>query len=169
MKRVFSTFTAILLCAALIGTAGAQQYTQHYKWIDRDGKVQYGDVPPPGVNAKRLRSSGAEPVAPAAKTETNTGAAKDASKGPLTPAEQEAEYRKRQLDAQKSREKEDKATEEAQAKRANCTSAREQLRLLESGQRYSRIDAKGERYFPDDDQRAAEIAKARKQAGEWCS
>ena len=117
-----------------VGNAAAQQY----KWTDRDGKVQYGDVPPSGANATPLKGPRAAPAAPAADA-----AAKDAAKGPLTPAEQEAEYRKRQLEAQKGREKEERATQEAQIKRDNCAGAREQLRVLESGGRYARTDAKG--------------------------
>ncbi|MGH8724443.1 MAG: DUF4124 domain-containing protein, partial [Burkholderiales bacterium] len=41
MKRLFA-FLAVALFAA---AATAQQY----KWIDQDGRVRYGDVPPPGV------------------------------------------------------------------------------------------------------------------------
>jgi hypothetical protein len=160
MKRIFSIAIVVSLAVLSIGDAAAQQY----KWTDRDGKVQYGDVPPPGANATPLKGPRTAPAAPAADA-----AAKDASKGPLTPAEQEAEYRKRQLEAQKGREKEERATQEAQIKRDNCAGAREQLRVLESGQRYARTDAKGERYYVDDDQRAAETARARKSVGEWCN
>lgn len=156
MKKWFVFAVALAICSA----ASAQQY----KWVDKDGKVQYGDVPPPGVNATQLKGPRSAPEAPAAKAD-----AKDASKGPLTPAEQEAEYRKRQVEAQKGREKEEKSAQDAKAKRENCANSQEQLRVLESGQRYSRTDAKGERYYLDDDQRAAEIAKARKLVGDWCS
>jgi hypothetical protein len=159
MKRIFFYAVVASFAALSIGNPAAQQY----KWTDRDGKVQYGDVPPPGANATPLKGPRTTPAAPPADA-----AAKDAGKGPLTPAEQEAEYRKRQLEAQKDREKDERAAQEAQLKRDNCAGAQEQLRILESGQRYARTDAKGERYYVDDDQRAAETARARKLVGEWC-
>jgi hypothetical protein len=160
MKTIFSIAIVVGLAALSIGGAAAQQY----KWTDRDGKVQYGDVPPSGANATPLKGPRTAPAAPAADP-----AAKDAAKGPLTPAEQEAEFRKRQAESQKGREKEEKAAQDAQAKRENCANAQEQLRVLESGQRYARTDAKGERYYVDDNQRAAETARARKSVGEWCN
>jgi len=121
MKTIFSTAIVVSLALLSIGGAAAQQY----KWTDRDGKVQYGDVPPSGANATPLKGPRAAPAAPAADP-----AAKDAAKGPLTPAEQEAEYRKRQAEAQKGREKEERAAQDAQIKRDNCAGAREQLRVL---------------------------------------
>jgi hypothetical protein len=165
MKRIFLLAAMVGFAALASGNALAQQY----KWTDRNGKVQYGDVPPAGVKATPLKRPAASPAASAApKADGKDDAPKEASKGPLTPAEQEAEYRKRQIEAQKNREKEEKTTREAQEKRENCTSSQEQLRLLESGQRYSRTDAKGERYYVEDEQRAAETAKARKRVSEWC-
>ena len=44
MKRV-------LLCALLIGWAGMASAVG-YKWVDEQGKVQYGDTPPDGVHAE---------------------------------------------------------------------------------------------------------------------
>jgi hypothetical protein len=39
---------------------------------------------------------------------------------------------------------------------------------IEGGQRLSRVDAKGERVFLGDDERAGELAKARKGVSDWC-
>ncbi len=44
MKRV-------LLCAALIAWSGMASAVV-YKWMDAQGKIQYGDRPPDGVNAE---------------------------------------------------------------------------------------------------------------------
>lgn len=160
MKKWFVFAVALAICSA----ASAQQY----KWVDKDGKVQYGDVPPPGVKATPLKAPASAPVAPAAKADPK-GAAKNASKGPLTPAEQEAEYRKRQLEADKARAKDEKTGQDSQTRRENCANAQDYQRQLESGQRIARTDSKGERYFVEDEQRAAEMAKARKLVGDWCS
>jgi hypothetical protein len=152
MKRLFAAFAASALCLAFGSAAQAQQY----KWVDQNGKVQYGDVPPPGVKAQRLKPppGGAAP-APAAKKGDK----------PLSP---EAAYRKRQEEAQKEREKGAQAEQEAAAKSENCTRAQESLRTLESGQRIARTDAKGERYYLEDAQIAQETARARQIVKDSC-
>jgi hypothetical protein len=149
MKRIL----VLVAMLALAIPASAQQY----KWVDEKGRTQYGDTPPPGAKATRLRPPppGSAP-APAAK-----GA-------PLTAAERDAAYRKRQLDAQKDKEKQDVAQQQADALKENCARTQEYLRALESGQRISRTDSKGERYYIDDAQRAAEIAQARQSVSQSC-
>lgn len=153
----------LLAALAFAGAALAQQY----KWVDKDGKVRYGDVPPPGVKATPLRA----PARPATSPAADAKGAKDKGdkpSGPLTPAQQEAEFRKRQIEAQKAQEKDAKAAEEERSRRENCQTAQDHLRVIESGQRMSRVDAKGERVFLDDDQRAAEGVRARKAVSDWC-
>jgi len=93
--------------------------------------------------------------------------AQDAKK-PLTAAEQDAAFRKRQQDAEKEREKQAKADNAAAAKRENCSRAQEYVRTLETG-RVAGTDAKGERYFLDDNQLAQENAKARQNVRDWCN
>lgn len=130
---------------------------QQYKWVDRDGRVQYGDSPPPGVKATPLRPAPAPPSAPA------PAAKKDEKK--LTP---EQAFQKRQ---QEQKEKGEKATQEqadAQSKRANCESAQAQLRQLQSGDRISTTTASGERAFIDDARRASETERAQRAIAEWC-
>jgi hypothetical protein len=154
-----------LAALAFAGAAAAQQF----KWVDKDGKVRYGDVPPPGVKATPLRApSGPTAPAPAAAAKGAAKDAKAAPSGPLTPAQQEAEFRKRQAEAEKARDKEAKSAEEARGRQENCRTAQANLRQLESGERIARTDAKGERYFVEDDQRAAEVGRARKAVGDWC-
>ena len=134
---------------------------QQYKWVDQNGKTQYGDVPPPGVQAQRLKppSSGPAPApAAAAKKDGKT-------EKPLSP---EAAYRKRQEDAQKENEKNEKAEQEAAAKRENCLRSQEALRTYEAGGRISRTDAKGERYYLEDAQIGQEISRARQIVRESC-
>lgn len=147
-----SAFFALVLAAAAGGA-----FAQQYKWVDQNGRVRYGDVPPPGVNATALRPP------PGAAT-PGSEAGKDAAKA-LTP---EQAFRKRQEEAQKEREMQAKAEQDAQVKRENCSRAQDALRTLESGQRISRTDSKGERYFLDEAQITQETAKARESVGQWC-
>ena len=131
------------------GTAAGQ-----YKWVDKNGKVQYGDTPPPGVNASTLR-----PPPPGA----------GADKAPLTNAEKDADFRKRQADGDPDRQKQAQSEQEAKVKRENCAQAKEAVRTLEAGGRLARVDEKGERYFLDDAQIAQETARARQAAQQWCN
>jgi hypothetical protein len=152
---------------------------QGYRWVDKDGKVRYGDVPPPGVKATPMKgpASGSAPApapgagggggaskAPASKD----AAAKDAKKGPLTPAEQEQAYRERQLKSKEASEKADKERAEAEQNRQACASAQESLRALERGTRISTVNAQGETVFLEDDQRGLRIAQAQKVISQTC-
>lgn len=58
MKRI-----PILLCvAAALAASAAQAQTTLYKWVDKDGKVQYTEFPPPkdakSVSERTLRGGG---------------------------------------------------------------------------------------------------------------
>jgi hypothetical protein len=150
--------TIIFVVSFLFAVAAS---AQQYKWVDKDGKVRYGDVPPPGVNAQRLKP----PPGPAASAPAPS-AKKGEKDKPLSP---EAAFRKRQEEAQKDQQKQAQADQEAQAKRENCERAQGSLRTLESGQRIARTDAKGERYYLEDAQIAQETAKARQMVQQNCN
>lgn len=154
---------SIIAFALVAGMAAAS--AQNYKWIDKDGKVRYGDTPPPGAKSTQLKPPPG-PAAPSAAA--GSAAAKDAKKGPLTPAEQEQAFRKRQLEAKATEEKAQKSQAASAEKAQACASARENLRALESGQRISRTDEKGERYFIDDAQREKDMARSREQVKQVC-
>jgi type IV secretory pathway VirB10-like protein len=149
---------------ALLFAASAAN-AQMYRWVDKDGKVRYGDTPPPGAKTSSIKGpqSGAAP-APAAAAKD----AKDAKKGPLTPAEQEQEYRKRQAESRKEAEKADAERQAKSDQGEACNRTREYLRTLQSGQRVARTNASGERYYMNEDQVAQEIAKAQQAEQKAC-
>ena len=153
----------IALAAAAVATAHAQAY----RWVDKSGHVGYGDTPPPGVKATPLRAvdSAAPPASAPAK---DAGSDKAVKRGPLTPAEQELEFRRRTKEAQEAAAKADKERRDAEEKKVNCETARQSLQTLESGQRIMRLDSKGERYFISDTQRAQDTARAREAVSQWC-
>lgn len=137
----------LLLALAFAGAAHAQ-----YRWIDKDGKTRYGDTPPPGVKATALGApaSGAAPAPAASPT--------NAKKGPLTAAEKEQDYRKRQEMARKEQEKSEESQKATAEKAENCSRAREYKVALDTG-RVARTSASGERYYMDESQIAQELAK----------
>ncbi len=158
---------AIPVCLALLlALAAGSAAAQTYKWVDSDGKVRYGDSPPPGVKATAIRGP-VGPAAPAAAANGKDG--KDAKNGrALTPAEQEQEFRKRQADAAKQAEKSAADERQKADREANCSRIQENLRMLQSGQRIARTDAKGERYFLDESQIAKEAADAERTFQQNC-
>jgi hypothetical protein len=145
MTRLFAFALGLAVCFA----AGAQQY----RWTDKDGRVQYGDTPPPGVKATPLRAPAPAAASPAAKSPSS--------------AEKDAALRKRQLEAGKASDKQAAAEKDAELKQQNCANAQDAVRTLEQG-RVRRLDAKGEFIFLDDNQLAQEMARAKKAVAEWC-
>lgn len=158
MLRAFILLSA-LTCA---GTAAAQS-----KWVDKDGRVTYGDAPPAGVNAAPMRRAPAPRSRVEDASADNKDDAKDVKK-PLTPAEQDAAFRKRKQEAEQDREKQAKTERAAADKRENCARAQDNARVLEAG-RVARTDAQGERYFLDDNQLAQESARVRQDVRDWCN
>ena len=155
--------TLVLLIG--LAFAGAAQ-AQIKCWTGAVGKRACGDTPPPGAKVTTVKVPNSPgDAAPASKD----AAAKDAKKGPLTPAEREQDYRKRQAESQKATAKADQERQDAQAKRENCERSREMLRSVDSGQRIVRTDAKGERYYLDDAQREQEAGKARQLVQQNCN
>ena len=153
---------ALLLSVGMAGGVGAQIY----KWVDKDGKVRYGDTPPPGSKTSPVKAP--PPGAPAPAKDAKDGK-KDKDKGPLTAAEREQDYRKRQEESRKAEEKADTESR-AKADRADgCERAKEQLRTLDSGQRIARTNSSGERFFLDDNQVAQEVAKAQTSVQQACT
>jgi len=153
----------IALAAFAVGSAHAQAF----KWVDSSGNVGYGDAPPPGATKVTPLQGIAPP--PAAAPSAETSGAAGTKHGPLTPAEQDLEFRRRLKESQEAAAKADRERQAAEAKKANCESARQSLQTLDSGQRIMRIDSNGERYFISDTQREQETARAREAVGQWCN
>ena len=151
----------VVICALSL-TVAAGAAAQAYRWVDKDGKVMYGDTPPPGVQARPLGGASAGPAA-------GDPAAKDATPGVLTPAEQEQEFQKRRLEADKAAQKAAAADRNLETKAENCRRAREALATLQGGQRILRTNAQGEQYYLEDDARAAEIQRAQQAVQDWCN
>jgi hypothetical protein len=166
--------TATTVLAAALVLACSLAHAQAFRWVDKDGKVRYGDIVPPGIKGTPMRSpaggNAPPPAPPAAAGKDGKGdpAAKAARKGPLTPAEQEQAYRERQLKAKEAQEKSAKEQAEADQMKQSCASAQEGLRGYERGGRISSINAQGETVFLEDDQRQARMEQMRKVIAETC-
>ena len=182
MKSSIQLFIAIaILLAAATVTA------QVYKWVDKDGKVQYSDTPPPadaksdpkkvdtrpaaGPASVPAKSPAADAAKGAAKdgTKDAKGNAKDAtSDKPKTLAELNKDSEKRRTDALEAEKKAGEQAKLDKAKQDRCKEATRYFRDLETGRPISITDDSGERKMLDDNARAAEVSKARNAVTESC-
>lgn len=153
------------LLPALIATAGVvatPALAQTYKWKDAEGKIHYSDQPPP-PNVKDLTVAPrkqAAPATPPAKGEAPTKA--------KTYAEQEAEFRKRQVEQAEREAAQKKLADEAAEKKRNCDQVRGQLKSLQAGVRITQTNANGEREYMSDAQISQEVERLKKAEGSWC-
>ena len=179
------TVRALAGGAALLFATLAQA---QYVWVDDKGVKQFSDRPPPaGTPAARVLKAPGQPyksraetaagveeminpkkVAPAAAASAPAASAPDTKKGPLTTAEQNAEFKKRQVEKAEAEKKAAAAEEQRRVKAENCEIARVHKAQLDSGERISEKDKNGERTFVTDAQRAERQEKARK-ALEGCN
>ena len=135
---------ALAVAALLVVTVANAEI---YQWKDKNGKTIISDKPPT-ENVVEQKKTSSDPSTASAATQK-------------TAADRELEFRKRQKESQENTEKTQKEQTAATEKQENCVNARRSLATLESGERVSLRDDKGERYFMDDAQRAQEVAKAR--------
>lgn len=168
MKPLHLIALGLGFAVAVPGTTLAQAY----KWRDEKGGMVFSDTPPPPniprANILQAPKGMVPAVAPATGSVTTASPAMTSGDGgktgaaaPKSVAEREADYKKRQLQAQKKTKEDAEKNEREQQRLANCEAQRQNLVSMESGQRIARTDSKGERYFVDDEQRAKDVAKAR--------
>ena len=139
MKLPSSLFVAAGL-GALLALASTASQAILYKWTDENGRVVYGDQPPPGAKPEKLNTS----IGPADPNAVRDMASKD------------AEIRKRQQlradDVAKT------AKEEAENKRKldQCVQARGRIKTLRNEMAVYRYNDKGDKVFyePADRERA---------------
>ncbi len=134
-----------------------------YQWKDNEGKTQYSDQPPPDRPARLVKSG--TTIAAAEKT-TETADAKTEKKGPKSVQEQDQDFRKRKIEAEKSAAA---AAEKAEANKKSCAIAKNNLRITEEGGRTYKLDEKGERGYLDDKGLAKESASTKADISKYCS
>jgi len=157
-----------LLLAALAAFAAHGPAHAQYSWIDDHGTRVFSDrPPPPGTPASRILQVPRAPTAaslyalPAAAAPATAETKAEAAKPP-TLAERDADFRKRE--AQRDAD-EHKAAEEARRKAdlaEQCAAARRNEAALTSGERMADVDARGERAFVSDDEKARRLVQVRR-------
>ncbi len=119
----------LMLFAALIAWSGMASAVV-YKWIDSQGKVQYGDNPPDGVHAEVVEGLGTHP----ARQPSDTPRPNPAS-APLKPAAIDDATKKQVAD------------DVAQARDKQCADAQDRYKKLIEGRRLYKTGPNGEREY----------------------
>lgn len=154
----------ILLLALLAFSFSAQG--QLYKWVDKDGKTQYTDQPPPpgaARNEKKLNIQSA-PVQPAAAKAGDKDKDSKAS-APKTTAEKDLEFKKRRV---AEAEAETKQQEEDKQNKEKCVQASYRLKTYQEASRIAIPDGKGGTTYADDAARQKGIDEAQKDVAASC-
>jgi hypothetical protein len=143
----------LVLFAALIawsGIAGAVVY----KWLDAQGKVQYGDRPPNGVHAELVEGLGAHGTAPNAAP-VNTESAPTA-KVVNQPNPDDSAKKAVQEDV-------------AQARAKECADAQERYKKLIEGRRIYKTGDNGEREYLTSEEIDTQRLDAKRELDSLCN
>ena len=156
-----------LLCAGALALSSLLALSAHaqYSWIDEKGGRVFSDrPPPPGTPAGRILKAprGLDPRPEPAENGAAAAAAPAARPKAPTLAERDAEFRKRTAEREAAEQKAAQESSNKTANEENCQLARENERALSSGVRVSRIDAKGERVFLSDEERARRLESSQR-------
>jgi hypothetical protein len=144
----------LLLLAALIawsGMAGAVVY----KWVDAQGKLQYGDRPPDGVHAEVVELLGTH-VARAAQARSE-----QAQSSRTTVRDQPAQ------DDPGAKKAVDTDVEQTRAKQ--CADAQDHYKKMIEGRRLYKTGAAGEREYLTSDEIDAERINAKREVDAICN
>jgi Domain of unknown function (DUF4124) len=147
-----------VLFLLLAGTVNADVY----KWVDKDGKVQYSDQPPLSGDAKKMKRKSKD------STETSSPASNSAAKPAASVADQELEYRKRKAEKEETEKKQQSEADTAKQNKQYCASLKGDLRSHSDGTRLVRYNEKGERTFLDDKERADSKVKLEERIAKEC-
>lgn len=149
----------LLLFAALLAWSGLAS-ADVYKWVDAQGKLQYGDRPPDGVHAERVELLGTHaaatrtaPAAPAARTPVQTAQPGTGLKAAAGEAEEKKVV---QQDVAQTRDKQ-------------CTEAQDRYKKLIEGRRLYKSGPDGERQFLSSEEIDTERLNAKRDIDTICN
>ena len=136
------------LVALMLALAVPAALAQVFKWVDENGRVHYGEKPPPGTKANAVKPPAGAPNSPAVPQDLQS---------------EEREFRGRQI---KKREDEARQAQDAANRDALCRYAKERLSIAERAVLF-RME-KGERVFYSDAEQKAEIESRRAAVTQSC-
>jgi Domain of unknown function (DUF4124) len=146
MKRV-------LLCAVLLAWS-AMSSAVVYKWVDAQGKIQYGDRPPDGVHAEVVALLGTH-TGHAGRPSDSLPPAAPKTPGTGDPSVKEA---KKAVD-----------DDVAQTREKQCTDAQDRYKKLIEGRRLYKTGTDGERQYLTSDEIDSERVNAKRDVDAICN
>jgi hypothetical protein len=139
MKRVI--FCAVLMAWSTLASAVV------YKWVDAQGKIQYGDRPPDGVHAEVVEGLG--------RDSRPVNSPPPAARAPSAPAPSDVK-KAVQSDVSSTREKQ-------------CTDAQERYKKLIEGRHIYKTGDNGERVYLSSQEIDEERVNAKKDIDDICN
>jgi len=134
-----------------------------YSWIDNTGHRVFSDQPPPmNIPQKNILSAQVTPTAP------TPDAPASAASGQGQGQDKALEAKKKAADAATDAKHKAEEQKLAAQRADNCQRAKNTLAGLQSGDRIAQFDARGQRSYMTDDQRAAEIQRTQNIIGTDC-
>ena len=131
---------------AFLALASTASHAILYKWIDDNGRVVYGDQPPPGAKPEKLNAS----MGPADPNAVRDMATKD------------AEIKKRQQQRADEASKTAKDDFDGKKKLDQCVQARGRIKTLRNDAAVYRYNEKGEKVFYEAADRERAVADNQK-------
>lgn len=131
-----------------------------YRWVDANGRTQYGTAPPPGVKATLVRPP--PPADPQAASQAAARAQRSIAETERSSAERAAEAARREAEAAA-------AGSGAADRLRRCAEAREQLLVVTRPQAVFKFDASGGRVDLTDAARQSEITRLRGDVATLCA
>jgi len=172
MKIVPRLATGAVVAAFALAAAPAHA---QWMWKDEAGHTIASDMPPPPntpasriLKSPRKTTPPGQPVADAPSGDATKAADPSKAEAPKTLADRELDAKKQDRERAEAAKKSDDEAAKALAMKENCSTVRGNLAGLQAGGRAARVNDKGEKYYLDDSQRAAEVAKAQGQIAQYC-
>ncbi|SRR5258708_9399582 len=150
----------LLLFAALLAWSGMASAVV-YKWLDPQGKLQYGDRPPDGVHAEVVEllvahnTSTRSAPAQAAPASTQAAPASRSAATPATPKDAE--------------DRNTVAQDVAQARDKQCTEAQDRYKKLIEGRKLYKTGPDGERKYMSSEEIDTERLNAKRDIDSICN
>lgn len=166
MMATMIRWTSLIGCV-LVALAFPVTAAEIHKWVDESGNVHYSDQLPPN-DAKNSSTLHGNPRTTSAVPADGAKEEATAAKKPLTPAEQEMEFKKRRSEQAEQEAKSEKEEHEAVERKRNCELARGHLARMQQGGLVTTTSAAGEVSYMNEKDMAAETERARKQVEQVC-
>ncbi len=153
-KRIFYTVNCLLFALLALGLSGPSYAERIYKWVDEQGNTHYSTTPPPGSQAKRIKT------APPPSTDPNEALQKLRDRSNA--------FNERQDNRNKSAEEQAKEAEEQAKRKKACDMLRNNLKVMTENPLVREQLPNGEFKVINEEDRQARMKKARERIQQEC-